>query len=387
VTRPTDLPPADRFAHGTVARYVSGCRCEPCHGALRRREADRARRVREAAASVAPNPGPPRWKLTHRTSSAGLRYEFRVRICPGTGGAPCIAGGTWLRAGRPVCLRCADRAAVWNGLVDAGPVRAHLRRLGRQGVGPVSVAAACDVGKTVLTEILWGGKKLVRRRTADRVLAVTADAAADGGRIDARPTWKLIDELLEAGLTKMEIARRLGQSGPGLQLGPEKVLARTALAIRRLHARVMAESDGNRFVRDAADPRYVDAGEAVAIMRELAKAEIGPAAVARRLGVVALRFKARCTPGTLRKLRAILASVSRQADVDARAERFRRQEADEGAPGGAICTACGASHAPWERRTRLATICPPPGAGASPPARPRPAAHVDLPLPDGRGRP
>ncbi len=33
--RPADLPPADRYAHGTRARYVSGCRCDDCRRANR----------------------------------------------------------------------------------------------------------------------------------------------------------------------------------------------------------------------------------------------------------------------------------------------------------------------------------------------------------------
>ena len=31
--RPVDLPPAERYLHGSRARYVTGCRCAPCREA------------------------------------------------------------------------------------------------------------------------------------------------------------------------------------------------------------------------------------------------------------------------------------------------------------------------------------------------------------------
>jgi predicted ArsR family transcriptional regulator len=130
---------------------------------------------------------------------------------------------------------------VWNGDVDAAPVRRHLRKLSRRGVGYKSVAAACDVSKTILLLVLTGRKRAVRKRTADRVLAVTRDAIADAGLVDARPTWKLLDELLQedTGFTRAELARRLGYRTPALQLRHGKVLARTALRVARLYRELM----------------------------------------------------------------------------------------------------------------------------------------------------
>ncbi len=354
--RPSDLPPPERYAHGTCARYVSGCRCDDCRGAVLRREADRRQRIREAAAEVKPNSGPPAFKPVRRRSH-GRWIIVDVPVCPGTGGAPCVVGGAWLKQPWqwPVCRSCVDRAAVWNGVVDAAPVRAHLKRLQRQGVGYQSVAAACDVGKTVLAEILWAGKRTIRKRAAERVLAVTKDAIADGGRIPAGPTWKLVDELLSAGLTKMAIAKEIGQCGPALQLSRHLVLARTALAVRRLHARVMAEAERGTFPRDPADRRFIDASVVAALLEELRDLGFTRHAVCRRLGFA---LKPRCTPATLRKLRAMLAAAQRQADVDERAERLRRIEEGEAAPTTRLCTGCGSSHAPEERRARLARLLP-----------------------------
>lgn len=351
--RPADLPPAERFPHGTRARYVSGCRCDACLEAIRLDAAERRRRVHEAAAEVRPNPGPPAFKVFHRTRRDGTPYEIRARACPGTGGKPCVAGGAWLK-GREVCVGCVHRAAVWNGMVPAAPVRAHLKRLARQGVGHKSVAAACDVSKTVLGDVLWGGKKLVRRRTADRVLAVTKDAIADGGRIDAAPTWKLIGELLEMGMTRSAIARELGQRSAVLQLSRHLVEARSALAVRKLHARVKAQGEGG-FVRDASDPRYVAADAVAALLEELRELGISASEIRRRLGLV---LKPRCTPGTFRRLRDLRAASLRQREVDERAARLRAVE--EGGEGGVarICPDCGYTHDLEERRAALRRMLP-----------------------------
>jgi hypothetical protein len=153
--RPTDLPPADRFAHGTRSRYVSGCRCADC------REANR------------------------------LYYHVRVK---------------------------AKIFGDWNGLVLALTVRRYLRTLSRKGVGYKTVAVACDVSATCLAEVLAGRKKWIRARTQRKVLQVTADAIADGALVSAKQTWKRINELLEEGFTERELARRLGYRTLKIQL-------------------------------------------------------------------------------------------------------------------------------------------------------------------------
>ena len=116
--RPADLPTG--YACGTNAAYVNGCHCDRCKAAHREQARDRQRRVEEAAAEVQPNPEVPRKVIV----KAGV--EHLVRACPGCNGKPCVKGGAWLRVGE-VCRACVDRAVVWNGLVDAGPARAHMR--------------------------------------------------------------------------------------------------------------------------------------------------------------------------------------------------------------------------------------------------------------------
>jgi hypothetical protein len=175
---PVGMPPPERYAHGTRARYVARCRCDDCRRANR--------------------------------EYARQRAEAQAR-------------------------------GEWNGLVDAAEVRAHLRALSRQGVGYKSVADACDVSRTTLAKVLSGSKRTVRKTTAERVLAVDGEAAADGAHVSAAPLWRLVREMRAAGVTLREMAERLGRKHRSLQFGRRWTEAASLLEVRRLHAEVMRE--------------------------------------------------------------------------------------------------------------------------------------------------
>lgn len=225
--RPADLPTG--YACGTNAAYVNGCHCDRCKAAHREQARDRQRRVEEAAAEVQPNPEVPRKVIV----KAGV--EHLVRACPGCNGKPCVKGGAWLRVGE-VCRACVDRAVVWNGLVDAGPARAHLLALSEQQVGKRAVSAACDVALSVLDLIRRGTKTQIRAQTERRILAVDASAISDGARVPAKPVRKLLRRLQrEEDMTKGAIALRLGSKVPALQVGNTRwVTARTAAKVAKL---------------------------------------------------------------------------------------------------------------------------------------------------------
>lgn len=264
--RPIDLPPAERFAHGTCARYVTGCRCRPCRNAIRDRQRERAQKVREARAEVKPNALPPLWMTLRRG-----RQLATVRACPGTGGRPCVKSGTglgawvrgtWLKNGEPLCTACVDRAAVWNGLVPADRVRRHLLELRAKGVGYKAVAAACDVHPTRLNDIIRGVKKWVRAQKERRILAVDEGARADGSQVPAARSFAILDELHGKGFTWAQLSRELGFKTPtaaatlrhqkacagSLRTGTwhrtshekDEVLASTALRIEKLYRRFLA---------------------------------------------------------------------------------------------------------------------------------------------------
>jgi hypothetical protein len=129
----------------------------------------------------------------------------------------------------------------WNGIVSAEPLRCYLRQLSSRGVGYKTVASAADVSKTVLAAVLSGSKRNVRARTLRRCMEVTPDAIADKALVKAGRAWAQLNQLLEEGFTKAELARRIGKKKPALQLGKTRMTAINASRVERLYRTVMAE--------------------------------------------------------------------------------------------------------------------------------------------------
>jgi transcriptional regulator with XRE-family HTH domain len=153
----------------------------------------------------------------------------------------------------------AKAAGDFNGIVDATPVREHLRMLSRQGVGYKSVADAAGVSKTILSNILAGRRTRVRARTMRAVLAVDKSAIADHALVPSGPTWRLLDELLERGFSKAQLARWMGSKTPAIQFKRGGlILARTASRVERMYRMV---NDGRLY---RGQGKAALAGEAVA---------------------------------------------------------------------------------------------------------------------------
>lgn len=126
-----------------------------------------------------------------------------------------------------------------NGLVSAERARAHLAWLSKQGVGRRTAADAAKVSGSVVIMIAEGQRQQIREQTERRILAVTADAAADRAYIDGAPTWRLLDELITSGYSRSRIATEMaGRPLRGLQLGRERVTVRNAEIARQVHARL-----------------------------------------------------------------------------------------------------------------------------------------------------
>lgn len=129
----------------------------------------------------------------------------------------------------------ARKAGDWNGIVDAAPARAHLAALSGDGVGRRTVGDVAGVSDSVLTEIIAGRKTRIRARTERAILVVTVAAAADRALIDAGPTWVLLDELIADGYSKSAIAAALGYKTRALQLNRNQVTVRNAYEVERLY--------------------------------------------------------------------------------------------------------------------------------------------------------
>lgn len=160
------------------------------------------------------------------------------------------------------------RARIEPAYVSATPSRRHIEGLRAAGVGLKTIAKRSGVSHGALSKLMYGTttrrpSKRIRRETEAKILALTAADAADRAKIDAAPTWVLLDEMIAAGAPKSAIALALGTKGPGLQLGRDEVTASNARKVAELHAAwcagtVMLErrdSHGNVYV--AAPPKRV----------------------------------------------------------------------------------------------------------------------------------
>lgn len=139
----------------------------------------------------------------------------------------------------------ARAAGDWNGIVSAEKSRKHIDWLSYHGVGRRQVAAATDIAESILVKIINGNRLNVRARTERLILAVTPECAADHALISARPTWRLIDNLLKAGFTRTLIAAELGRKTHALQLGKDLITVRNAAAVTRVYERLI-NSDAAR---------------------------------------------------------------------------------------------------------------------------------------------
>ncbi|MBS1693084.1 MAG: Helicase associated domain protein [Actinobacteria bacterium] len=165
--------------HGTRTGYVKGCTCDECTEANRAKEAERAARA--------------------------------------------AAGGPS------------------TDLTDAGSARAHLEQLVGAGATQKALARACDLNVKTIVEIVVGETKRILPETESAILAVTlADvrkAVAPGTRVDAGPTWELIDDMIARNWPKSWIAREAGL-GTSLQLRRDTITAASADRIAGLARRL-----------------------------------------------------------------------------------------------------------------------------------------------------
>lgn len=121
--------------------------------------------------------------------------------------------------------------------IDASEARKHLLWLSSVGVGKRRVSQLTGISLSAIDKLRQGNRTKCRQSTADKILAVGRSKAADGAYVDAKATWRRIDDLLAHGWTKTAIARAIGSKGkvPALQLSRSRVTAKHARAIEQLH--------------------------------------------------------------------------------------------------------------------------------------------------------
>lgn len=134
--------------------------------------------------------------------------------------------------------QAARLAGDWNGIVDAGPARAHLIELARAGIGRRAVTNVTDISASILHEIRHRRRLRIRARTERKILAVTSEHRADHSFVPARKALRLIDELVGEGFTKSALAAKLGYKSRALQLRPGLITARNEQRVVALHMKL-----------------------------------------------------------------------------------------------------------------------------------------------------
>lgn len=154
--------------------------------------------------------------------------------------------------------------------VDAVSAREHIAWLAEHGVGLKQVSRVSGVShgalwKLVSGKVGRGPSKRIRPATRDAILAVRPDEGADGSRIPAAATWKVIDELLERGWTRVAIARGIGQHGAGLQVSRRTVTRGTARTIAALLEQPVPPRRSRHGLRPVPQPITLDPVERLRI--------------------------------------------------------------------------------------------------------------------------
>lgn len=154
----------------------------------------------------------PRARHVHGTSVAYIRDKC--------GCDPCRAAATAHESAR-------NRAQLYGryaALVDAEPVRAHVRMLGQHGVGLNTISGRSGVGGGVICGLMYGRPRAdgtrrppTRRCTPkvrDRIMSVTVEDLAPSALVDATGMTRRLQALVCLGWSQSELARRLGMAPP-----------------------------------------------------------------------------------------------------------------------------------------------------------------------------
>jgi predicted ArsR family transcriptional regulator len=138
-------------------------------------------------------------------------------------------------------------------LHDNTEAREHLEYLSAKGVGMRTVQERSGVGRTTLQSIVRGSARRSRAETIAAILAVGTHVRAPGGRVDAGPTWELLEDMLRYGYTQGYLAKRLGATyhTPVLQISRDMVLQATADKVAELHAELVGTERERHRVRQA----------------------------------------------------------------------------------------------------------------------------------------
>ena len=127
------------------------------------------------------------------------------------------------------------RSGEWNGVVPAERARLHIEELSDRGVGFKSVAAAAGVATSIVGAIKYGQRRQIRAETERRLLAVDEGAAPASRLIPSGPTMRRIQQLLDLGYTKRQLAAWMAYKNRAVQFGKTATITlKNAVRVERL---------------------------------------------------------------------------------------------------------------------------------------------------------
>lgn len=159
----------------------------------------------------------------------------------------------------------------WQPLVDAEPVRAHVRMLMSYGIGWQRAARLAGVSTGGMSKLLYGDTKRhlaptkrVRTTTADKILTVrpTLDNLAPSTRVDGTGTRRRLQALVATGWPQMRIAHRMGTNNRIVwtQIRRDVVEVATARNARRVYDELWDADPAAAGVHD----RYIQQARSIA---------------------------------------------------------------------------------------------------------------------------
>lgn len=160
----------------------------------------------------------------------------------------------------------------WQPLIDAEPVRAHVRMLMDYGIGWQRVAALAGVSNGGLSRLLYGnyqpGKpptKRVRATTAAKLCAIRPDFSlvAPSARVDSTGTRRRLQALMAAGWPQLRLATAMETHHKVVwdqMHSTTQVEAATARTVRDLYERLWNVDPASQGVHE----RYIRAARRIA---------------------------------------------------------------------------------------------------------------------------
>lgn len=112
-----------------------------------------------------------------------------------------------------------------NTRVDAEPVRKHVKRLQKQGMGWKRIAEEAGISKSIVMSLLYGRgeratgpSKVIAKKNADALLAVRLKLTDRQKMVPVKEAWLMISDIMALGYSEYWIAQQLGLTGNSLQL-------------------------------------------------------------------------------------------------------------------------------------------------------------------------